>query len=68
MWMKVVIVAFLLLILYFLGSGLYHLLHDRSAPRQMVKALSWRIGLSVGIFVLLLIAFSMGWITPHGLS
>jgi hypothetical protein len=34
----------------------------------MVKSLTWRIGLSVLIFILLLIGQAMGLITPHGLS
>jgi hypothetical protein len=32
----------------------------------MVKALTWRIGLSVGLFVLLMLAYYQGWISPHG--
>jgi hypothetical protein len=31
----------------------------------MVKALTWRIGLSVGLFVLLMVAYYEGWITPQ---
>jgi hypothetical protein len=30
----------------------------------MVKALAWRIGLSVALFLLLLIAYYRGWIHP----
>ena len=33
----------------------------------MVKALAWRIGLSVGLFVLLIVAYSLGWIDPRAL-
>jgi hypothetical protein len=32
--------------------------------RKMVKALTWRISLSVGLFVLLIVAYYEGWITP----
>ena len=31
----------------------------------MVKALAWRIGLSVGLFVLLIVAYYQGWIAPQ---
>jgi hypothetical protein len=31
----------------------------------MVKALTWRIGLSVGLFVLLIVGYYLGWITPQ---
>jgi hypothetical protein len=34
---------------------------------KMVKALTWRIGLSVFIFVLLIIGQATGVITSHGL-
>jgi hypothetical protein len=32
---------------------------------KMVKALAWRIGLSVALFVLLIVAYYRGWITPQ---
>jgi hypothetical protein len=35
--------------------------------RKMVKALTWRISLSLIVFILLLIGFLMGWLTPHAL-
>jgi hypothetical protein len=56
----------LLLILISLGKALFHL--SSSKPGQsgkMVKALGWRIGLSVFLFVLLLVAYSQGWIEPQ---
>jgi hypothetical protein len=56
----------LLLILISLGKALFHL--SSSKPDQsgkMVKALAWRIGLSVFLFVLLLVAYSQGWIEPQ---
>jgi hypothetical protein len=31
----------------------------------MLRALTWRIGLSVALFLLLLLAYRAGWITPH---
>jgi hypothetical protein len=34
----------------------------------MVRALTWRIGLSIGLLLLMLVAGRMGWITPHGLG
>ena len=65
---KYLIVVILLLIVASLGKALYHL--SRSEPGnsgKMVKALAWRIGLSVGLFVLLIVAYYLGWIDPrHG--
>jgi len=66
MLVKLIIVIFLLFILASLGSGLYYLVHDRSQSDRAAKALTIRIALSLALFVLLLIAFATGLITPHG--
>jgi hypothetical protein len=64
---KVVILSLLFVVLISLGSALVAMVSgDRSD--KMVKSLTWRIGLSVLIFLLLLIGQAMGLITPHGLS
>lgn len=65
MWFQIVIVSLLLLILFNLGSAMVYLLKDRSSTRRSLKALTWRIGLSVALFVLLLVGFAAGWIQPH---
>lgn len=64
---KVLIIACLIGIVASLGSGLFHLVNDRGESKRMVRALTVRIGLSVLLFVLLLVAWSQGLITPHGL-
>jgi hypothetical protein len=64
---KIVILSLLFVVLISLGSALVAMVSgDRSD--KMVKSLTWRIGLSVLIFLLLLIGQAMGLITPHGLS
>ena len=64
---KVVILSLLFVVLISLGSALVAMAKgDRSD--KMLKSLTWRIGLSVLIFILLLIGQAMGFITPHGLS
>lgn len=67
MLFKFVIVLFLLFILYALGSGLYYLVSEKTKKDadRVAKALTWRIGLSLLLFALLIVAFAMGWITPH---
>ncbi len=65
--LKLLIVAVLLAIVASLGSGLFFLLRDGSDSRRMVNALTVRIGLSVTLFVLLLIAWATGLIQPHGI-
>jgi len=64
---KTFVILFMLVILYCLGSSLYFLVNDDTSSRRVVKALSWRIGLSVSLFILLFIGFLLGIITPHGL-
>lgn len=62
------IIAFLLVILWNLGAGLYYMLVDKGQTKRTVKALTWRIGLSVALFLLVVLAIYMGWITPHGVG
>jgi drug/metabolite transporter (DMT)-like permease len=65
--LKALIVIVLLVIIGSLGQALYYLFHDRERSPRTVRALTMRIGLSIGLFLLLLLAFSLGWIKPHGL-
>lgn len=62
---KAILVLLLVFIFFSLGSALYYLVRDRDNSERIVKALTWRIGLSVVLFIFLFIAFAMGWITPH---
>lgn len=66
--MKSLIVLLLLLILASLFSALVYLVRDKGGGRRTVRALTWRIGLSLGLFALLLLSSWMGWIQPHGLT
>ena len=63
---KAVILILLLIVLFSLATALVAMARGDKSDR-MVKSLSWRIGLSVLIFILLLIGQAMGLITPHGL-
>ena len=65
--MKIFIVLVLLAIVGNLGSALYYLLKDRDRSPRTVKALTLRIGLSIALFFLLLLAYGFGLIQPHGL-
>ena len=62
---KTIIILLFISIVFALGSALYYLMIDRNNSDRIVKALSWRIGLSLILFILLFIAFAMGWIQPH---
>ncbi|MFN7783794.1 MAG: twin transmembrane helix small protein [Lysobacterales bacterium] len=65
---KLLIVAFLALILYNLGAGLYYMIADKGTTHRTVNALTRRIGLSVGLIVLVLIGIATGVIQPHGVG
>jgi hypothetical protein len=67
MLIKTIIIIAMLLILLALGSGLIYLVRDEGKTKRTAKALSWRIGLSVGLFLFLFLAFSLEWISPHPL-
>ncbi len=60
------IVAVLVAIIISLGSGLYFLVKDGQGSRRTVRALTVRISLSVALFILLIVAYFSGMITPHG--
>ena len=62
------IIAFLILIVWNLGAGLYYMLVDKGETKRTVNALTKRIGLSVALILLVILAIWMGWITPHGVG
>jgi len=65
---KLLVAIVLIGIVASLGVALFHLVHDRKGEtKSMVRALTVRISLSVGLFILLFIAYAAGWIQPHGL-
>ncbi|MFM9914116.1 MAG: twin transmembrane helix small protein [Methylophilaceae bacterium] len=59
MLIKLLIVIMLLLIGYNLFSALYYLMKGDSSTKT-VKALTWRISLSLGLFLLLMLGFYLG--------
>jgi membrane-associated protease RseP (regulator of RpoE activity) len=65
---KGIIILLLLFTLISLGSSLVYLVRGKPGDSdRVVKALTWRIGLSLLVFVLLLVAFAFGWLTPRSL-
>ncbi|MDE2440443.1 MAG: twin transmembrane helix small protein [Betaproteobacteria bacterium] len=62
---KVLVVVLLFGIIYSLFSGLYWLYRERGSGERAVRMLTWRIGLSIGLFLLLLLAFRSGMITGY---
>jgi cytochrome b561 len=65
---RLVIIAVLFAIIFSLGSALVQMSRGTGDSQKMLRALTWRIGLSVGLFLILLLAWRMGYIRPHGLK
>lgn len=65
---KVLVLLFLAAIIYNLGAGLYFMMTDKSGSDRVLKALTRRIGLSVLLIVLVIIAIATGLIQPHGIG
>ena len=66
MLFKILVLLLLAAVVSSLFSGLFFLLRDRSNSTRTVRSLTWRIGISLALFVLLLIGAALGWIEPHG--
>jgi len=64
---KGLIIVCLAAIVLSLFSGLFYLVTDKGGSKKMVNALSVRVGLSVALFVLLLLAWAQGLIKPIGM-
>ena len=64
------LVVFLVLasIVVSLGVALYHLATGRGESGKLLRSLTVRIGLSVALFVVLMLAWRFGLIQPHGLA
>ena len=60
MAIKALIIGMLLAIVASLFSGLFFLKQDRGDGTRAVRALTLRIGLSILLFVILLLAFRFG--------
>lgn len=64
-WVKLLVFLLLAAVVFTLFRALTALMRGEGAEGKTVKALAWRIGLSVGIFLFLLFSAHMGWVTPH---
>ena len=71
---RIVVVGVLALIVFSLGKALFHLSSSRGAAddaeksAKLLRALTWRVGLSVALFLFILFAYWQGWIHPHAVG
>jgi len=65
--MKILVALAFLLIIGSLVSAFVYLMKDKGRSNRTVQALAFRVGFSILLFILLLTAHQMGWITPTGI-
>ena len=65
MLIKLFVIFLLVLILGSLGSALVYLLKDQGKSERVVKALTFRIGLSIFAFLILMASSYFGLIEPN---
>lgn len=65
--MRILIAVAFVLILFSLGSALFYLMRDKGGSDNTVKALGWRVGFSVALFLFLIAAHELGWIQTTGI-
>lgn len=63
--MKIVVVILLFMVIASLFSGLYFVMKDKGNSKRAVKALTYRVAFSMGIFLFLMLSFYFGWIPAN---
>ena len=74
--MKILVAIAFLAILVSLGSALLYMMRGSAPPVEgqapkkgnMATALAFRVGFSILLFVLILVAHKLGWIQPTGIA
>lgn len=65
--MRIIVILAFLGILGSLTWALVGLMRDKGRSNLTVNALTWRVGLSIALFLFVLFAHYMGWIQSSGL-
>ena len=66
--MNIIIILIFILMVFVLFQGLYHMLksprNNVENQKKLVHSLTWRIGIWIFLFALIILSKEMGWITP----
>ncbi len=62
---KLLILVIFGAIVWSFGSAAWYLTHNGGDSRKFARALTWRIALSVGLFILLYVLYRNGLIKPY---
>ena len=64
---KLAVTVIFIGVLISLGSGLFFLVKDKGRSERTVRALTMRVGISIGLLCLLVLLWALGLIQPHGI-
>lgn len=65
-----IIIALIGIIVSLLAAGLFMVRggpSEQEKAKRMANSLTWRIGLSVALFLAIILSYAMGWIQPTGI-
>ena len=65
--MKIAVAIAFILIIGSLASAFYFLMRDKGKSNNTVRALAVRVGLSITLFLMILLAYKLGYIHPTGI-
>ncbi len=65
MIVHIVLVVLFLIVVGSLAQALFYLARDRGESKRTVKALSWRVGLSMLLLVLIFVLWAVGLLHPN---
>ena len=65
--MKIFVAIAFVLIIGSLASALFYLMRDKGKGPRTVRALAFRVGFSITLFVIILVLHRLGYIQPTGL-
>ena len=66
--MRIVVAIAFLLILGSLASALFFLMRDKGHSNRTVRSLMFRVGFSIALLIIILVAARLGWIHSTGIQ
>jgi len=67
-WVKLIVIVLLIAAMVSLARALFSLVRDDGKSGKTMRALAWRVGFSVAIFLFILLSMMMGWVQPHDVN
>lgn len=64
---KIIMIAVLLFIIYSLAVAFFAFTKKNADSDKMLKALTFRVALSIGLIIIMMIGAQFGLISPHGI-